>query len=70
MFKLHEGGMLENGILLPPQNWSLQRHKLQPQKGPIMAKAVKMADRYHNPDPLILLGTVYPDSLTQVQPLI
>ena len=48
-FKLHEGGM--PGVCGNP-NLSVRRD-------PVIAKAVKMADRYHNPDTLIqLIGPV------------
>ena len=53
MFKLHEGGMPENGILLPPKLEPAETQTPTTRGDPIIAKAVKMADRYHNPDPFI-----------------
>ena len=52
MFKLHEGGDARKNT--PPLGQESTETQTPTTEGdPIVAKAVKMADRYHNPDPLI-----------------
>ena len=45
--------MPEEGPLTPPKQESAETQTFNLRRDPIIAKAVKMADRYHNPDPLI-----------------
>ena len=57
-FKLHEGGNARRGTT-PPLRQESADTDFNYRRDPIIAKAVKMADRYYNPDPLIqLIGLV------------
>ena len=51
-FKLHKGGMPGEGTLLPEPG-ICENPDFSIRRDPVIAKAVKMADRYHNSDPLI-----------------
>ena len=59
MFKLHEGGECQKRDHSSPETGACRNTDSNYRRDPIIAKAVKMADRYHNPDPLIqLIGPV------------
>ena len=52
VFKLYKGGNAKQN-LPPPRTGVCRGTGSTCKEDPIVAKAVKMADRYHNPDPLI-----------------
>ena len=52
-FKLHEGGNARRRNTPPPSQESVETQTSVSEGTTVIAKAVKMADRYHNPDPLI-----------------
>ena len=60
MFKLHKGGWeCQKRDHSSPKTGVCRDTDFNLRRDPIIAKAVKMADRYHNPDPLIrLIGPV------------
>ena len=58
-FKLLKGGNARIRNTPPPNQAVCRNSDFNYRRDPIVVKAVKMADRYHNPDPLIqLIGPV------------
>ena len=47
------GGNARKGNTPPPKTGACRDTDSNHKRDPIIAKVVKMADRYHNPDPLI-----------------